>query len=171
MTDSRPAKRRDTPSGGGHSTNALEVLRKFRLIFRSVKKHFRWVEQRCGVSGAQLWLMWEIHERPRSRVSDIAKALSIHQSTVSNMLDKLERRGLIVRRRSRSDQREVQLRLTARGRAVIALAPGPARGVLTEALNTIPRRSLESLDASLDEVIGAMMLRDEAGVMKPLSDT
>lgn len=171
MTDSDPAMPHARPSGSGHRTNALEVLRKFRLIFRSVKKHFRWVEERCGVSGAQLWLMWEVHERPRSRVSDIAQALSIHQSTVSNMLDKLERRALIVRRRSRSDQREVQLRLTARGRAVVALAPGPARGVLTEALSTVPPRTLESLDASLDEVIGAMMLRDEAGAMKPLSDT
>jgi DNA-binding MarR family transcriptional regulator len=171
MSDSDTAKLYASPAADHRPTDALEVLRKFRLIFRSVKKHFRWVEQRCGVSGAQLWVMWEIHERPRCRVSDIARSLSIHQSTVSNMLDKLERRALISRRRSTSDQREVRLQLTARGRAVVAVAPGPARGVLVEALNTIPRQTLESLDASLDEVIGAMILRDNPGAMKPLSDT
>lgn len=75
-----------------------------------------------------------------------------------------------MRRRLGSDQREVQLRPTAQGRAVIALSPRPVHGVLMDALDTIPRQILESLDASLNEVIDAMKIHDNTGVMTASSE-
>lgn len=148
----------------------LQVLQKFRLIFRSVKQHFRWVEERCGVSGAQLWAMFELAQCPGLRVSDIARALSIHQSTASNMLDKLERRGLIERRREGTDRRVVSVFLTGTGRSVIDAAPGPARGVLTEALGKLPGATLQNLETSLDTLIREMKVTDQEGAMQPLSE-
>lgn len=102
---------------------ALTVLEQFRLIFRSAKKHFQWVEERTGVSGAQLWLLAEVRRRPGIRVTELAHALAVHQSTVSNLLDRLQRHGLIQRDRSSTDQRVVHLSLTELGRATIARAP------------------------------------------------
>lgn len=165
-----------TPSGTNGSVptpdpnQALRVLQKFRLIFRSVKQHFRWVEERCGVSGAQLWAMFELAQTPGLRVSDIARALSIHQSTASNMLDKLERRGLIERRREGADRRVVSVFLTGAGERVVAAAPSPARGVLTEAIRKLPDATLRNLDASLDTLIREMKVTDQEGAMQPLSD-
>lgn len=153
-----------------HSAHALQVLQKFRLIFRSVKQHFRWVEERCGVSGAQLWLMFELKQIPGLRVSEIARALSIHQSTASNMLDKLERRDLIERRREGADRRVVRVFLTSTGKRVIDVAPQPARGVLTEAINRLPYAALQNLEASLDMLIFEMKVRDQEGAMQPISD-
>jgi MarR family transcriptional regulator, organic hydroperoxide resistance regulator len=148
----------------------MEVLRKFRLVFRSAKKHFQWVEQRCGVSGAQLWAMWELGERPGMRVSELAAALSIHQSTASNMLDKLEQRSLLRRERSERDQRVVKLFLTAAGRETVARAPQPARGVLVAALDGMPTESLCALEEHLDTLIQGMKVRDRSGGLTPLSD-
>jgi MarR family transcriptional regulator, organic hydroperoxide resistance regulator len=148
----------------------MDVLKKFRLVFRSAKKHFQWVEQRCGVSGAQLWAMWELGERPGMRVSELASALSIHQSTASNMLDKLEGRSLIRRERSEHDQRVVKLFLTESGREVVAKAPQPARGVLVAALDGMPTESLCELEKQLDALIQGMKVRDRDGALTPLSD-
>jgi MarR family transcriptional regulator, organic hydroperoxide resistance regulator len=148
----------------------MDVLKKFRLVFRSAKKHFQWVEQRCGVSGAQLWAMWELGERPGMRVSELASALSIHQSTASNMLDKLDGRSLIRRERSEHDQRVVKLFLTESGREVVAKAPQPARGVLVAALDGMPTESLCELEKQLDALIQGMKVRDRDGALTPLSD-
>jgi MarR family transcriptional regulator, organic hydroperoxide resistance regulator len=148
----------------------MDVLKKFRLVFRSAKKHFQWVEQRCGVSGAQLLAMWELGERPGMRVSELASALSIHQSTASNMLDKLEGRSLIRRERSEHDQRVVKLFLTESGREVVAKAPQPARGVLVAALDGMPTESLCELEKQLDALIQGMKVRDRDGALTPLSD-
>ena len=56
---------------------ALAVLKQFRLIFGSVRQHFREVEQCCGVSGSQLWLLHEIAHTPGVGVSELAGRLSI----------------------------------------------------------------------------------------------
>ena len=152
------------------SRQALEVLQKFRLIFRSVRKHFRGVEELCGVSGAQLWVLSELAQAPGLRVSEIAQVLSIHQSTASNMLDKLERRGLVKRRRGGPDQRVVRVFLTPSGDKIVAIAPSPARGALTDALGNLPAETLQNLDACLNALIADMEIEDEADAMRPLSD-
>src|SRR5262249_60491474 len=82
-----------------HRRAALHVLTQFRQAVNSAKRHFRWVGDQCGVSGVHVWALWELNETPGARVSDLAAALAIHQSTASNLLDKLARKGLVRRER------------------------------------------------------------------------
>jgi DNA-binding MarR family transcriptional regulator len=148
---------------------AYEALKKFRLLFKAVQRHSQWVETQCGVSSAQLWALWQLSETPGIRVSDLAKALSIHQSTASNLLDKLERSGLIRRDRSGSDQRVVRLYLTDQGKAVLKRAPEPARGLLQNALFDLPADVLASLNHNLGILVRRMKIGDEQAAMEPLS--
>ena len=39
---------------------SVQVLKKFRIIFGSVRQHFREVEKTCGVTGSQLWILQEV---------------------------------------------------------------------------------------------------------------
>lgn len=148
----------------------LEVLRQFRVIFSSAKKHFRAVEARCGVSGSQLWALIELRERPGLKVSELAGSMSIRPSTASNLLDKLEARGLIRRARSDTDQRVVQVFLTKDGSSVVATAPTPARGVVPDALGRLPAATLRCLAQDLDALIGNFEVLDAGASSKPLSD-
>ncbi len=148
----------------------LEVLKKFRQVLKSAKKHFQWVEEQCGVSGAQLWVLWELGQVPGMRVSDLAGVLSIKQPSASNLNDKLEKRKLIRRERGHSDRRVVRLYLTKRGENLIAHAPMPAQGLLPDALSRMPGKALRDLDANLSLLLKLMKLRDKAAAMTPLSD-
>lgn len=38
----------------------LQVLKKFRIIYGTVRQHFREIERTCGVTGSQLWVMQEV---------------------------------------------------------------------------------------------------------------
>lgn len=146
------------------------VLRQFRVVFRSVKKHFQWVEDRCGVSGAQLWAMAKIGQAPGLRVSELAQALSIHLSTASNLLDRLEKLGLVRRERLASDQRIVALHLTAAGSKIVARAPEPFQGVLPDALAGLPEPVLRGLHDHLATLVDFMKVRDATGNDTPLSE-
>lgn len=149
------------PRDDRHS-QVLDVLAKFRYVFRSSRKHARRVEQHCSVSGAQLWALWELKHHPGMRISDVARAMAIHQSTASNMLDKLEGRALVRRERGKPDHRVVQVYLTRAGEEVLALAPAPARGVLNDALDGMPRGSLQQLDTLLGQVVRAIRRHNDA---------
>jgi DNA-binding MarR family transcriptional regulator len=149
---------------------SVSVLEQFRIIFKSVKKHFQWVEQQTGVSGAQLWALAVIERTPGLRVSELARSLAIHQSTASNLLDRLEGRRLLRREREKSDQRVVRLFLTAKGRSIVAAAPRPLEGVLPDALSRLPEAQLAALKEQLDGVLRLMRVRDASGKRTPLSD-
>jgi DNA-binding MarR family transcriptional regulator len=103
----------------------LETLRKFRIIIGAVRQHARVLEAACGISGAQVWMLETIAEKPDITVSQVSQVLSVHISTASNLLDKLARAGLIERLRSEEDRRVVRLRLADAGRAIVERAPRP----------------------------------------------
>jgi DNA-binding MarR family transcriptional regulator len=149
-------KRRASSARPKQRAAALEVLKKFRQIFRAAKVHFREVERDSGVSGAQLWLLAELAEQPGARVKDLAAAMALHQSTVSNLLEVLTRRKLLVRKRDEDDQRVVRVYLTAAGERLVRTAPGPARGVLPDALESLPPAALRRLDQCVAALLKGM---------------
>ena len=75
----------------------MQALQRFRLIFKSVKKHFLWVEQQTGVSGAQLWALAAVVKNPGLKVAELVSAQVIHQSTASNLVDKMVKQTYIRR--------------------------------------------------------------------------
>ncbi len=154
----------------GNSQLQLQVLKKFRLIFGSVRSQFRDIEESCGVSGSQLWLLHEIENSPGIGVSELAERLSIHQSTCSQLVDKLAARGLAVKERSLKDQRRVGLTLSPSAVAMLKKAPGPAEGILPAALRELPADTLLALDDALLEVIEQLTSRDEKSADRPLAD-
>ncbi|QSA97476.1 MarR family winged helix-turn-helix transcriptional regulator [Methylococcus sp. EFPC2] len=161
-----PAETVDAPDS---SAWAYEVLKRFRLIFKAVQQHSQWVETRCGVTSAQLWALWELSRSPGLRVTELAKAMSIHHSTASNLLDKLAKKGLIRRERVSEDQRVVTVTLTPEGRELIGQAPAPAQGILQHALFCLPDAVLHSLAKDLDALVKAMELNDDEAAMEPLN--
>jgi DNA-binding MarR family transcriptional regulator len=71
-----------------------------------------------GLSAGQellLMLLWD--KEPRSQ-AELTRELAIEPPTTSKMLSRLERGGLIARKRSESDRRTVLVTLTEAGRAL-----------------------------------------------------
>src|SRR6059058_1487280 len=132
---------------------AARVLRRFRLVFNAVKSHFRAVETKAGISGAQLWALSVVHGQPGIGVGELARAMDIHQSTASNLLRALVEKGLVLTERGGTDLRAVQLQVSAKGGRLLAKAPGPFTGVLPEALARLDQRTLARLDRDLAVLI------------------
>src|SRR5215831_7128886 len=134
----RTKRKGGSAAQAGRREAALHVLMQFRQAANSAKQHFRWVGDQCGISGVHVWALSELSEAPGARVSDLASALAVHQSTASNLLDKLTRDGLVRRERARGDQRVARLFVTPAGAALLKRAPAPVRAMLLEALYAMP---------------------------------
>lgn len=154
-------------SGGGAGDRAADpharVLRQFRQVFNSVQTHFRAVEKRAGVGGAQLWALSVIRDRPGIGVSELARALDIHQTTASNLVRTLIEAGLVANERNPHDRRAVHLRVLAPGTRVLKRAPGPYAGVLPEALQRLDARRLKRLEADLSALLEQLQADERAG--------
>jgi MarR family transcriptional regulator, organic hydroperoxide resistance regulator len=157
----------DNPAG----ITPLSVLQRFRVLIRTAQRHSQWIERQSGVTGAQLWALQELSEKPGLRVGELANLMALHQSTASNMIDKLESGGLVRKERTSVDQRVVRLYLTERGADLLALAPSPARGVLPQALRELPVEELSRLQQDLDGLLNQIKGMDEGFGMQPLPFT
>jgi DNA-binding MarR family transcriptional regulator len=148
----------------------IAVLRSFRLIYGSVRQHFRAVQKSCGISGSQLWMLHEVRKAPGIGVSDLAAQLSIHQSTGSLLVEKLVRAGLLKKSKSNVDQRRVGLQLTAKGQRCITRAPGPPEGVLPEAIAGLSKAQARALLNNLRAVAAELDVSADQAADTPLSD-
>lgn len=164
MKTSLPSSLAATPE----AADPTAVLKLFRVIFQSVNRHSHEVERKAGMGGAQLWALAEIAGRPRITVTELAKAMSIHQSTASNLLEKLVGQNFVSRNRSEEDRRVVLLSLTPLGEEVLQKAPLPHRGVLSDALLKMNATELAALQLSLETLIAQLEFKQLKGAYEPL---
>ncbi len=153
------------------TTGSLEVLQKFRYIVRAAQRHSQWIESETGLAGAQLWMLSEIRDAPGVRSGDVAKTMALHQSTASNLIDRLATRRLIVREREEGDARVVRLRVTAAGERLLAKAPEPLKGLLPYIIETMDAPARKRLSASLDDLVREIQKLDERFELMPLPFT
>lgn len=149
---------------------SLEVLQQFRVIYGTMRQYFREVEDRCGFSGSQMWVLQEVQRSPGVGVTELASRMGVHQSTCSQLVDKLVARGCLIRNRQHDDQRRVGLCLAPDGLTAIAALPGPAEGVLPEALAALPDVVLKTLHINLSELIRQLPRRNDSFASTPLAD-
>jgi DNA-binding MarR family transcriptional regulator len=165
MSSSISSKQDDQSQAAAPETR---VLRQFRVVFNSIKTHFRQVEREAGVGGAQLWALSVIERRPGIGVTELSRELDIHQSTASNLIKSLTERGLVTAAREGLDRRSVSLRIAAEGESVLKSAPMPFAGVLPDALSSLDPATLERMEQDLGALI-ALLEADPASAKLLLS--
>lgn len=148
----------------------LEVLQQFRVIYGTMRQYFRTLEQCCGLPGSQMWILQEVERTPAVGVTELAQRLGIHQSTCSQLVDRLVSQGYLEKQKAANDRRRVGLILAASGRALIARLPGPAEGVLPAALASLPEVALKTLHINLAELIDHLQETDEQFARIPLAE-
>lgn len=147
----------------------LDVLQQFRLIFGTMRQHFREVEELCSLTGLQLWVLQEIQRKPGIGVTELAGLLGIHQSTCSLLVEKLVAQGCVERKNMHKDRRRIGLCIAERGENAIATLPGPAEGILPPALSSVPEVVLKTLAINLTELIRHIPGKDNTFAQTPLA--
>jgi DNA-binding MarR family transcriptional regulator len=148
------------------------VLDSIRRIVRALRLFDREAERHAGLSGAQLFVLQNLAaNRPmQSRgngisVNELAERTHTDQSSVSVVIEKLVRLGLVRRERSERDARSVELSLTAKGEKVLEQTPGAAQERMIAALKGFSRQRREMLGELLVELIRAMGIEGEAATL------
>jgi DNA-binding MarR family transcriptional regulator len=134
----------------------LRTLQDFRIIFGSARAYDVTVRRLAGISGSQLWALSEIDRSIGLSVNALSRCMAVHQTTASNLVNALLRRGLIRRMRDGADQRIARLHLTAEGRRVMRLAPRPHAGLLIDALRHLDAAQIARVRISLGLLIRAL---------------
>ena len=139
-----------------------DSMQSLRRIVKALEDYSRDVEHQFGLTGPQLWALWELgHEGPLS-LKDLAARMHLESSTVVGVVDRLVAKGLIVRNPDPDDRRKISLAPTSKGDEILAAAPPPAQGHLLKGMESMHHKRVESLHEALqtlEKVLGARKLK------------
>jgi DNA-binding MarR family transcriptional regulator len=122
-----------------------------RLGF-TVKKHAMQELEDAGFNGYDYGLLAFLAERPGETQATIADSLRLDRSQLVGLLDALEERGLIERRRDPKDRRRHTVTLTADGKRQLARLRSIVKAIEDEILAPLDEASREKLHELLYEL-------------------
>lgn len=89
-----------------------------KSTMKKVERHIIKGLDEFGVNMAQSFILFCLLEKDGSTLSEIGNRAQIENSSLTTMVDKLERDGLVERRLCSQDRRVIRLHLTDKGRAM-----------------------------------------------------
>jgi DNA-binding MarR family transcriptional regulator len=136
------------------------AMNALRSIVRAVVASAHSADGRAKVSGAQLFALRQISISPGMSVNDLASRTLARQSTVSELVTRLVKNGLVARKKSGSDARQAELTLTAAGKRAITRSRETAQEKLIAGLGALSRKKREQVADALEEWLDASGLSD-----------
>jgi DNA-binding MarR family transcriptional regulator len=133
-----------------------EILIALRRIIQVVDLHSKHLVKNFGLTGPQLIILQEISKAGEISASQIAKAISLSQATVTGILDRLEKRELIFRQRSHHDRRRVMLTITPNGSELLQAAPPPMQERFTQQFVRLRKWEQYMILSSLNRIVAMM---------------
>lgn len=114
---------RKTSSTNRNTDLSETMLIALRRVIRAVDLHSRSLMQSHGLTSPQAMLLREVVLSERLTAGDLARRVSLSQATVTDIVKRLESRGLLQRTRDTDDKRRVLIHATPQGAQVFASAP------------------------------------------------
>lgn len=140
-----------------------EAIQDLRRVVKAIEDYSRKVEHRFGLTGPQVWTLWEMGMGGPQSLKDLAARMGMDSSTLVGVIDRLLVKGLVVRSKDSEDRRQVSLYPSDQGWDLLAEAPHPSQGYLLHGLKRLETRDIRNLHRSLKMLVEVL----EAGKINP----
>lgn len=147
------------------SEDALIALRQIQRRTELASKR---LASQAGLTPSQLLVMQILKERGETSAGDISQMTQLKHATITSLVDKLEARGMLSRRRCDEDRRKVWLALLHPGATAISDAPDLLQQTFTANFNKLPDWHQSMLVSALENV--AVLLDAEDLDAAPILD-
>ena len=109
---------------GSHETDgAAKVMKAIRRIVRATDMRSKKVARETGLTIPQIVVLKAVRDLGEVTTAALSKHADLSPATTVTILDKLESRELVTRRRSSTDRRIVHTALTEKGARTVSTAP------------------------------------------------
>ncbi|MCO8145484.1 MarR family winged helix-turn-helix transcriptional regulator [Rhodovulum tesquicola] len=127
-----------------------------RRILRATELYGRDLARAAGLTPVQIRVLQIVAETGQSTPKAISARMGVSQPTMTTLIDRLVAKGLVERRRSEADRRQMNIFVTEAGREAIARAPDPLHDRYVAAFEALPDWEQAMLVAALERVAGLL---------------
>jgi len=137
-----------------------EVLINLRKIIQAIELQSRQIVRKIGLTGPQLIILREIARYKELTVGEIAELVSLKQATVTSILIRLEKKGLLIRNRSTIDKRKVYVNITEEAENLLHRAPSPLHESFVNQFNRLSDWEQTMILCSLQRMVTMMEAKE-----------
>jgi DNA-binding MarR family transcriptional regulator len=148
----------DRPPAPPKRDIADRILDGMIRVFYEARQHSQGLKTRYGITAAQLQLLKLLEKQGDLTHSELSERLYLRGSTVSGIIDRLEKRDLVKRSRSKVDRRLVRVGLSDEGTKLLGSVPrGQSKfGALRHFVRELPTAEAESFATTLEKIAAFM---------------
>lgn len=136
--------------------NIEEVLVALRRVIRATDLHSKHLAKTTGLTAPQILLLQTIRDKGDATIGGLANQISLSQATVTSILDRLEKKNLVYRERSKEDKRKVHAFLTDQGTETLKEAPLPLQDQFTRQFGDLQKWEQTMIISSLQRIAQMM---------------
>lgn len=129
-----------------------QIIINIRQIIRALDIENKRIEKQLGLSIPQLLLLNFLKSKAdfQSIHSEIKNYLNLNSSTVTGIISRLEKKGLIIKSQGAIDKRVVHIILTAKGLDLLNQSPSLLHNQLIQKLNNLPEDKVQQLHTATE---------------------
>ncbi|HEY5692566.1 MAG TPA: MarR family transcriptional regulator [Cyclobacteriaceae bacterium] len=152
---------------------AIEILIDIRKIVRSINLESKRVQKDFGISIPQLLCLGHIN-RTQNKVAthkELMDLLSLNSSTVTGIINRLEKNKLVKRLPKSGDKRVTSIGITPEGGEVVLKSPDILHDQLVNKIRGLPQSTQIKIKEALTIIVEAMEIEEmEAAPLITLND-
>jgi DNA-binding MarR family transcriptional regulator len=138
----------------------LHLTTRLRQIAHALSIHSKYIQENYQITVPQLICLREIHKHGPLPLGMLTRYVFLNNSTVTGIVDRLEKRGFVQRERQSRDRRQIHVRLTPQGSAFIENAPDPLRDQFVARLKAMAPEEFEKILAAIDTLAAMLSATD-----------
>ena len=133
-----------------------DLLIGLRKITQAIDLHSKYLFKTVGITSPQLIILQELSHFDSLSVSELSKSVSLSQGTVTEILNRLEKKALISRRKSDLDKRRSLISITEAGNELLQEAPSPLQDEFIKSFHSLEDWEQLMILGSIKRVVNMM---------------
>lgn len=133
-----------------------EIDKLIRRVSFVIKCRGRDILNEFDITTPQFNALLLLKEHGDMTIGDLGSKMYLASSTATDLIDRMERNGLVVRVRDSNDRRVVRLRMLEKGHQMIKEVLANRKRYLSTILSQVPEAELEALKKALQSLYELM---------------
>ena len=142
------------------SDHTKQIIYSIRRLIQASELYTKELNKKYQVSAAQLNCIITLYEYGPLPPSKIANHMMVKSSTVTGVVDRLEKKGLAERMRNSPDRRVITIQLTEAGKKLAQNAPPPIQQKIIDGLKQTENAKKEQIVRSLNMLTDMLDIQD-----------
>jgi len=122
-----------------------QVLEAILYLYTESRRITKELARRADLTGPQLTVVKLLEAFGDLSLSELSEKIRAQNSTVTGIIDRMERESLVTRERSKEDRRVVYIKLTSKGRELAREIPVEPMEIFKSALETLSQQEMKDL--------------------------